>query len=164
MRFEKVSFEEFCDSLNVTKEFRELMRPSYDAIKLPQRSTDGSAGYDFVLPITVNAVEDVYYTVPTGIRFVVEDNDPDVFLMCVPRSGLGFKNGFRLINTAGIIDRDYWRSDNQGHIMCKFSVENGIFLEAGKAFMQGIIVPYLTVENDKPKEIKRNGGFGSTDR
>ena len=35
MRFEKVSFEEFCDSLNVTKEFRELMRPSYDAIKLP---------------------------------------------------------------------------------------------------------------------------------
>ena len=48
--------------------------------------------------------------------------------------------------------------------MCKFSVENGIFLEAGKAFMQGIIVPYLTVENDKPKEIKRNGGFGSTDR
>ena len=82
--------------------------------------------------------------------------------MCVPRSGLGFKNGFRLINTAGIIDRDYWRSDNQGHIICKFSVENGIFLEAGKAFMQGIIIPFIKTSNDDATGI-RNGGFGSTD-
>ena len=57
IRFEKVSFEEFsralvesCGIFLSTDE----RRAYYDAIKLPTRSTPGSAGYDIATPIPIN--------------------------------------------------------------------------------------------------------------
>ena len=38
---------------------------------------------------------------------------------CYPRSGLGFKFRLQLNNTVGIIDSDYYNSDNEGHNFCK---------------------------------------------
>lgn len=164
MRFEKVSFDEFCRSLEVyDKEFKPFLRETYDSIKLPKRSTEGSAGYDFFSPLVVDMKSGVYYTVPTGVRMVKEDGDSDVFLLCLPRSGLGFKSGFKLRNTAGVIDSDYYMSDNEGHIMARICVEEDTRIDAGKAFMQGIIIPYIKVSDDSA-DGKRNGGFGSTDK
>lgn len=105
----------------------------------------------------MNFEEDKLY--PTGIRFVTDRDD--IVLLCVPKSGLGCKFGVGLANTIGVIDSDYCKSDNEGHIKVKFVSKEDVILDGGKAFMQGIIVPYLTVDDDSVKAV-RNGGFGST--
>ncbi len=42
-------------------------------------------------------------------------------LKLYPRSGLGFKYRVQLNNTVGIIDSDYFHSDNEGHIFVKIT-------------------------------------------
>ena len=86
-------------------------------------------------------------------------------LKCYPRSGLGFKFRLQLNNTVGIIDSDYFKSDNEGHIFAKLTNDSneGKTLEVtgGSGFMQGIFVEYgITVDDEVTAE--RNGGFGST--
>ena len=82
-----------------------------------------------------------------------------------PRSGLGFKYRLQLNNTVGIIDSDYYNSDNEGHIFVKLSNEGDkeIKILRGNAFCQGIFMQYGITEDDKV-ETSRNGGFGSTDK
>ena len=46
---------------------------------------------------------------------------PEWVLKCYPRSGLGFKFRLQLNNTVGIIDSDYFFSDNEGHIFAKLT-------------------------------------------
>ena len=86
-------------------------------------------------------------------------------LQCYPRSGLGFRYRLQLNNTVGIIDSDYYDSDNEGHIFAKITNDSNegktVTVEAGQGFMQGIFVEYgITVDDDADRE--RNGGFGST--
>ena len=85
---------------------------------------------------------------------------------CYPRSGLGFKYRLQLNNTVGIIDSDYYDSDNEGHIFAKLTndsrEEQSISLQAGDGFMQGIFVEYGLTVDDEAAGV-RNGGFGSTD-
>ena len=56
--------------------------------------------------------------IPTGIRARM---DVDWVLCLFPRSGQGFKYRLQLNNTVGIIDSDYYFSDNEGHIMAKLT-------------------------------------------
>ncbi len=127
-------------------------------VQLPTRATRGSSGYDFYAPqrYEVHAGESII--IQTGIRFIT---DEQVWLMCMPRSGLGFKYGMRLYNTVGNIDSDYWRSDNEGHIMAKIVAEKDFVIEKGDRFMQGVILPYFITDDDNASG-NRNGGFGST--
>ena len=86
-------------------------------------------------------------------------------LKCYPRSGLGFKFRLQLNNTVGIIDSDYFYSDNEGHIFAKLTNDTNenktVELGKGTGFMQGIFVEYgITVDDDAT--AVRNGGFGST--
>ena len=82
--------------------------------------------------------------------------------MLYPRSGLGFKYIERFANSTGVIDSDYAYADNEGHIHCKVKFGTYVRLEAGKAFMQGVLVPFgITVDDDA--DGVRLGGFGSTD-
>ncbi len=137
---------------------------AYEKVKLPARSTAGSAGYDFYLPYDLDLAPNSWYTVCTGIRAKL---DPGTFLMIVPRSSLGVKYDFRLDNTVGIIDEDYYNADNEGHIMLHFSTGDFDYHKhetkflAGTKIAQGIILPYLTAENDQATGT-RTGGFGST--
>ena len=164
-RFEKVSFGEFAEGWK--KVFPKIadddIRAVYDAIKLPRRATAASAGYDFFLPMDLTLEEGRGALIPTGIRVKM---DPGWVLCCFPRSGLGFKYRLQLDNTVGIIDADYYGSDNEGHIISKVSSETKsvkkLRLSAGDAFMQGIFLPYGLTEDDDTADI-RNGGFGSTD-
>lgn len=160
IKFEKVSFEEWVKEVPNIGLGCNLLKNLYDAIKLPQRSTSGSAGYDFYMPYDIGIIAGEWITIPTGIRFVTDQ--PNLVLLLVPRSGLGFRKQFRLANTVGVIDSDYAQSDNEGHIMAKVTVSDNFILGGGQAFMQGIIVPYITIDNDNV-QTKRNGGFGSTD-
>ncbi len=165
IKFEKVSFEEFYKSVSELNALESALCEDeiadfYEKIKLPQRSTDGSAGYDFFAPFTMT-IGNFPLTIPTGIRWVTDRDD--IVLLIVPRSGYGFKYGMRLSNTVGVIDSDYHMSDNEGHIKAKILSDVLFTCERGKAFMQGIIVPFLKTDDDSDydKEV-RNGGFGST--
>lgn len=163
-KFEKVSLENF---LNAVKDdfpeyTEEDIKDMYESIELPTRATKGSAGYDFHAPFAFSLPAGSTIKIPTGIRVQM---DEDWVLKLYPRSGLGFKYRLQLNNTVGIIDSDYYYSDNEGHIMAKITNDSNegktVDISAGMGFMQGIFLEYgITVDDDA--QGVRNGGFGST--
>ncbi|HAJ15970.1 dUTP diphosphatase [Sharpea azabuensis] len=134
----------------------------YNDIKLPQRATKGSAGYDFFAPFDFTLKPNETITIPTGIRCEMDENR---VLMIFPRSGLGFKYRMQLNNTVGIIDSDYFYSDNEGHIFIKITNNTNedkvIEVKKGQGFAQGLFMQYFLTDDDDASAI-RNGGFGST--
>lgn len=162
-KFYKVSYEQFLhDWMDSFGDKEEVIKDIYDNIKIPKRATKGSAGYDFYAPVAINLKPNETIKIPTGIRVEIAE---DWVLKLYPRSGLGFKFRLQLNNTVGIIDSDYFNSDNEGHIFAKItndSNENRVVdIKAGDGFMQGIFVQYGITVDDDVTEI-RNGGFGST--
>lgn len=162
-KFEKVSFEEFEKGFkDCFPECQSECENVYEQIKLPKRATSGSAGYDFFAPVTFTLKPGETIKIPTGIRVKMEE---DFVLKLYPRSGLGFKYRLQLNNTVGIIDSDYYNSDNEGHIFSKITNDSNegkeMTVEAGTGFMQGIFLEYGITVDDDAVEI-RNGGFGST--
>lgn len=154
-KFEKVSFEQYAKDVEKADEI-------YENIQLPQRATKGSAGYDFYMPYDLTLVPGQTAKIPTGIRAKIADG----WVLCLfPRSGLGFKYRLQLNNTVGIIDADYYLSDNEGHIFAKITNNSNegktLTLKQGEGFMQGIFMPFGLAEDDNVQTI-RNGGFGST--
>lgn len=163
-KFHKVSLEQFQadweDTFGNTDSA--VLREIYDGIKIPVRATAGSAGYDFFAPVSFVIKPGETVKIPTGIRVEMGEN---WVLQCYPRSGLGFKFRLQLNNTVGIIDSDYFHSDNEGHIFAKLTNDSRedktVELSKGSGFMQGIFLEYgVTVDDDATET--RNGGFGST--
>ena len=101
--------------------------------------------------------------IPTGIRVKIDEG---WWLGCLPRSGLGFKFRMQFDNTMGVIDSDYYFSDNEGHIFAKITNDSKsqkiVHVEAGNGFMQAIFIPYGITYSDDATGV-RNGGMGSTD-
>ena len=180
-KFEKISFEQFYKDwmetypewdwsvevgINTKESIKEEIRRIYNKIQLPQRSTSGSAGYDFFTPVHILIPYMERMIIPTGLRCKIEEG---WFLDINPRSGHGFKYGIQLANTRGIIDSDYYNSDNEGHIMIQLVNQSPVLrndfycVEEGKAYAQGIFTIYGITEDDNVN-TKRNGGMGSTDR
>jgi len=175
-RFHKVSFEQFeADWLDTFPDHRaccvnsqecsnaeQEIKAIYDEISLPRRATAGSAGYDFFAPDSFTIQPSQTIKIPSGIRVEMEEN---WMLQCYPRSGLGFKYRLQLNNTVGIIDSDYFYSDNEGHIFFKLTNDTNegkiVELKKGTGFMQGIFVEYGITMDDEVDAV-RNGGFGST--
>ena len=159
-KFEKVSFEQFKSGFDNESEIK--IKEFYELLKLPKRATKGSAGYDFYAPFDITLAPGETIKVPTGIRAKMEDN---YVLKLYPRSGLGFKYRLQLNNTVGIIDSDYYYSDNEGHIFAKITNDSNenksLHIDKGTGFMQGIFIEYGITFDDDTTEI-RNGGFGST--
>ncbi len=153
-KFEFVSLEQFksvCEEKN------------YNALKLPKRATKYSAGYDFYSPFTFTLNPGETIKIPTGIRAKMRE---DYVLMLFPRSSLGFKYRLQLDNTVGIIDADYYNSDNDGHIFVKLtndSKDKVLEVKTGDAICQGIFINYGITEDDDVTDV-RNGGFGSTNK
>ncbi|MBO5199513.1 MAG: deoxyuridine 5'-triphosphate nucleotidohydrolase [Lachnospiraceae bacterium] len=164
--FEKVSRDQFVkDWLDTFPESdKESANRVYDSIKLPKRATKGSAGYDFYAPLEISLKPGEMLKIPTGIRARMEEG---WVLLCFPRSGLGFKFRMQLNNTVGVIDSDYYGSDNEGHIFARITNDSKdgkvLSVSAGSGFMQGIFLPFGITEDDCSDEV-RNGGFGSTGR
>lgn len=146
------------DSTAVETKIKEI----YDKIKKPERATVGSAGYDFFAPFEICLEPGQTIEIPTGIRAKIDDG---WVLKLYPRSGLGFKYRMQLDNTVGIIDSDYYNSDNEGHIMVKLTNDGTegktIDVDEGKGYIQGIFTQYGITEDDSATGL-RNGGFGST--
>lgn len=161
-KFLKVSEDNFISSLDGFS--KEEAKKIYEGIKLPLRATKYSAGYDFYSPFdfTLNPGETI--KIPTGIRAKMRE---DYALFLLPRSGLGFKYRLQLNNTIGLIDADYFYSDNEGHIFAKITNDSNegkvISVKKGEAFIQGVFLSYGITEDDEVNSI-RNGGFGSTSK
>lgn len=156
-KFEKVSQAQFL------KDYEgENAKAVFDDIKLPARATSGSAGYDFYAPYSFTLAPGETLKIPTGLRVKIDEG---WVLKIYPRSGLGFKYRLQLNNTVGIIDSDYYNSDNEGHIFIKITNDSNegktIELKKGEGFAQGIFVEYGITVDDEACGV-RNGGFGST--
>jgi len=161
IQFEKVSFFQYLKTIGGNDNY--IISKQYNDIKLPCRATSGAAGYDFFSPIDFTLKVGESIKLPTGIRIKIENSNS--FLMIVPRSSLGFKYRMQLDNTCGIVDKDYFYSDNEGHIFLKLSNDGKegkiIKINKGDAIAQGIFLNYGLTNSDNVTTI-RNGGFGST--
>lgn len=134
------------------------LRKTEGTIKLPQRMTEKSAGYDFFANATYSIKPNEIVKVWTDVKALM--NDDEVLILDV-RSSMGGR--FMLANTIGIIDADYVNAENGGNI--------GLFLKnisdkkqtilKGDRVGQGIFLKYLTTDDDNVHN-KRKGGFGST--
>ena len=96
--------------------------------------------------------------IPTGIRVEMEEN---WVLKCYPRSGLGFKFRLQLNNTVGIIDSDYFYSDNEGHIFVKLTNDTNegktVSVAQGTGMVQGIFMQYGVMIDDDATEVRKGG-------
>lgn len=163
--FEKVSYNQFYEAMKEvinTEYLNEFAEMAYENLELPKRATSGSAGYDFKAPFSFELKPGQTIKIPTGIRVKIDEG---WWLGCLPRSGLGFKYRFQLNNTMGVIDSDYYNSDNEGHIFAKITNDSNegktVSVDAGSGFLQAIFIPYGITYSDDTKGV-RNGGMGST--
>ena len=132
-------------------------------INLPTRKTTESAGYDIECAEAVTLEPGQVVLVPTGIKaFMAYDE----YLAIHIRSSMAIKRHLALVNSTGIIDSDYYNSDNEGHIFIKVTNDSkrpwkNLNVLRGEGFAQGIFVEYGITIDDEAAGV-RNGGFGST--
>lgn len=184
-KFEKVSFETFLKEytpmwvemqrliLGIEKgesfgydknELEEDAKTIYDEIKLPTRSTQYSAGYDFYFPYGDTVLPaGANIRIPSGIKVMME---PGWVLIEAPRSGMGMTYRIQFDNTIDIIDGDYYNNDkNEGHIIIKLTNDSreglSCTFEKGCRYCQGMFLPYGITYDDNVTAV-REGGLGST--
>lgn len=152
---------------------------SEEGTDAPKRQTKESAGYDFYMPCDLDMEPGIWYTVDTEVSFngkekpyfdctvSVEGEYRNVrmfprswYMQLMPRSSLGYKYGFRLANTVGVIDKDYVGH----HISAKIMVEQPLSLKKGERFMQGVFIPVAYDLFEDIPTATRDGGHGSTGR
>ena len=163
--FEKVEFEVFRDAVRDSFELDsgahhspidDIARDMYERVRMPERATAESAGYDFFAYMKLCIHPGDVVTIPTGIKAYMKKNE---FLKIYPRSGHGF--GFlRMANNVGIIDADY-----QQQIWVKLrneSRDETVVIQPYEGMAQGIFGRYLLVDGDEFNGPERKGGFGST--
>ena len=163
-KFHKVSMQRFEKDWGTAfpgTDAAEIQR-IYEALRLPVRATKGSAGYDFFAPAAVSLKPRETIKIPTGIRAEIQEG---WVLQLFPRSSLGFTYRLQFNNTVGIIDSDYFESDNEGHIFIKMMNDSTegktVQIRKGDGFAQGIFLPFGICEDDDVQK-QRDGGFGST--
>lgn len=128
-------------------------------VKPPERSTAGSAGYDFYLPADVTLLPGDARQVDSGVRAYMKN---DEVLQLHIRSSLG-KRMVNLTNCTGIIDSDYFGTGNSIKIMLVNRGKRVVKLRRGDKIMQGIFTKYLVADDDEVTS-QRSGGIGSTGR
>lgn len=166
MRFEKVSFEAFRKDMLKHGWTEEVIHTAYQNVKMPERKTAYSAGYDFVIPmnILIKGYESVI--IPSGIKVFFEPEEAEKYhLELHVRSSTGIRRGCVLSNGTAIVDADYYgNEDNEGDILIALYNRDDYYkrFEAGDRIMQGVFVQHGIADNDTADGI-RTGGVGSTD-
>ena len=133
------------------------------AVKLPEYKTYGASGMDIIAFIKkpISLKPKMSSIISTGLSVAFSK---DYEIQIRPRSGLAAKNNISILNTPGTIDSDY-----RGEI--KVIVYNHgkeeFIINNGDRIAQMILSPVLKIEleetnDDLPKTIRGEGGFGST--
>ena len=165
MKFEKVSFESFRKDGLKYGWTEEAIRVAYDNVKLPEKKTKYSAGYDFVTPYPFTLNPGHQIIIPTGIKVRFEGDEANEFhLALYVRSSIGIHHDIVLSNGTGVIDADYYNNeDNEGDMLIALYNRGYDYrkYEAGYRIMQGVFVRHGHVSNDFVSTIRR-GGVGST--
>jgi dUTP pyrophosphatase len=128
-----------------------------DAI-VPTYGTTGAACFD--LYSVKDAYEPFRMLAPTGLAFEV----PEGHVMLVfSRSGMGIRQGIRLMNYVGVIDSDY-----RGEVMIGLQNdrEGSININPGDRIAQAMVIPVQQMTFEVVDELssteRGEGGFGST--
>lgn len=140
------------------------MKKLREGAVLPQRQTEGAAGYDLCVcleaPVTLQPGEG--YPFPTGLAAEIPQGYAGM-VFC--RSGLGVKHGISLPNCVGVIDSDY-----RGELVVPLrNFGDGTYtIHPGERIAQLVIMPVLLPEIVEVEELSQTqrgqGGFGSTGR
>ena len=130
--------------------------------KLPQYSTDASAGMDLRANLEASIIlkplervivkTGIYIQLPTGYEAQIR-----------PRSGLAFKKGITVLNSPGTIDADY--RGEIGVILINLSSKEFV-VENGERIAQMIVAKHERAEwvevEVLEETLRGSGGFGST--
>ena len=133
-------------------------------VKMPVRSTEGSAGYDFFVPDDYKGGKfrpGETIKIPAGVQVKIPEGHA---LVAFSRSSVALNRG--LFVSAQIVDRDY-----QGEL--HFVITNGSWkfegIKAGEKLIQFCVMPVLMgnveeVKGDLFNSVsgRGEGGFGST--
>ena len=132
-------------------------------IRLPERKTASSAGYDLEAAVGCIVPPGELTLVPTGLKAYMQ---PDEVLSIHIRSSMAVRQKLVLMNSVGVVDADYYNTpDNEGHIFIAVwnRGQEPVALKKGERIAQGIFIRYLTADADKAGQgAERLGGFGST--
>jgi dUTP pyrophosphatase len=161
-KFLKVSLEQYIKDTGEEQEEKIItVQKEYEDIVLPKRATQHSAGYDFYSPRAFQLEPGEQIKLPPGIKVIMNE---DEWLGLYIRSGHGFKFGVRLKNSVAVIDADYVKALNEGHIhIALYNGGDKLFkVNKGEAFAQGIFQKYFLTDDDEPWQNERLGGIGST--
>lgn len=158
MKFEKVSYKEFKKHTN---SYMHCGADEYDDIRIPERSTSGSAGYDIASPVNITIPGGCSRVIPTGLKVKI---DKEWCMLLFVRSSLAIKKGIELQTGVSVIDSDYYNNeDNEGHIF--IAVRNTstrpVLITAEERIAQGVFVEYGKTIDDNAQG-QRTGGIGST--
>lgn len=131
-----------------------------DSATIPTYGTAGAACFDLYADDTVSIWPGKAATVKTSLTFGI----PDGYVMLVfSRSGHGFKNGVRLVNSVGVVDSDY-----RGEVMVRLKNDGSELFNVtlGDRIAQAMLLPverFDLVETDDVGTTERGAkGFGST--
>lgn len=159
LAIEKVSKKQYLEDL---KKYGFSVYMDYDELRIPERKTKYSAGYDIYTPVQIKINPMERLMIPTGLK--VKCEIAGTYFGIYIRSSIAIKSGLMLTNNKAIIDADYYNNqDNEGHIMipiCNFT-DKIINIPIDTRFCQGIFEYYLITDNDAADGI-RVGGYGST--
>lgn len=165
MRFEKVSYEAFCDDARAFTRDEEKIKQAYESIVLPTRKTRYSAGYDICTPFDILILPSESIVVPTGIKAVFSEDEMDTWhLQMYVRSSVGIRDGIVLTNGTGIIDPDYQYAENEGDMMLALKNTSRYFSKryaAGDRICQAVFCIHGLTSDDEAGG-RRTGGVGST--
>ena len=142
----------------------EKVRRIEEGIRLPERATANSAGYDFFAIEDITCPAKKLTRVMTGVKCELL---PNMVLILANRSSNPSKRGLMLSNGIGIVDADYYNNiENEGEIGFEFYnfSEADVEIKKGEKIGQGMITHFIRTENDFGENLNttRSGGFGST--
>lgn len=141
-----------------------LVKKLSDNAILPQRATQGSAGYDLFACVDQTTTIGKGQTIPIPTKIAIQLEENTVGLVYA-RSSLGVKFNVTPANCVGVVDSDY-----RGEILV-FLVNNGkddFIINHGDRIAQLVITPIYTPDvlevQELGESIRGEGGFGSTGR
>ena len=167
MHFEKVKYEAFEHDMMHYRPINFLggeVKDAYNNIKLPERKTKYSCGYDVRTPVKVVIAPHSSIVIPTGVKAVFREDEMETWcLKLYARSSVGIKDKVVITNGTGLIDSDFQFGDNDGDMLIALTNMSDEIrkYDAGDRVCQAVF-ELFGITNDDEADGTRTSGVGST--